>query len=142
LPVLSRQSVANIAFDLGLPVTDSGMLNNADTKLAARLLRVGGSLPTGLEEWNSKKTAWLDDLREVRNQATHRHLVHLVEIKSWDQQPPPPGPGKWTSDVVIDVRPGDSRPLIDFVATNYDTVLGLLKSSLDRLLVVLKLVGR
>jgi hypothetical protein len=79
-------------------------------------------------------------MRELRNQATHRHLVRLAEQKAWEKQQPPPGPGKWTSDFVVDIRVGDSKPLIPFIALNYDEVLKLLGGSLNLLRAILELM--
>lgn len=132
--------LANATFDLGLPIDDPRLLQKVDSKLRDGLTALGIERPTGLEGWRTRATPWLDDLWELRNQTTHRHLVRLVEQKAWEQQRPTPGPGKWTSDFVVDIRPGDSRPLIDFVALSYDDVLKLLRSSLELLRSVLKLV--
>ena len=132
--------LANAAFDLGIPIEDTSLLHNVQSQLRSYLGTLRVDRPTGLEDWHRRATPWLDDLRELRNQATHRHLVRLIEKKAWEQQPPPPGPGKWTSDFVVDVRPGHSPPLIDLVALNYDQVLNLVRSSFDLLHVVLELV--
>ena len=47
---------------------------------------------TGLDEW-VEEASWLQDVRELRNQATHRHLVKLLESKPWNEKPTTPPVG-------------------------------------------------
>lgn len=104
--------LVNFAFELGLAADDKGMQNNVWPMLGARMQRRGIAGPTGLEAWGPTRPTWLDDLQELRNQATHRNLIRLAEVKPWEQTPRTPGPGKWTSDFVVDVRDTsrDMRP--------------------------------
>jgi hypothetical protein len=133
--------LVNVAFELGLSADDKSIQNNVGARLAVVMQHRIIAGPTGLESWGTARPPWLADLQELRNQATHRHLIRLAEVKPWEQAPPAPGLCKWTSDFVVDVRAGDSRPLISFIATTYDEVMNLLRATLERLREVRELYG-
>ena len=140
--------LVNAAFDLDLSPNQAKLLSAVDAKVRGILrdeLMIKG-LPegpdTGLGKWvdpNKHDAGWLKALRELRNQASHRHLVRLAEEKVWERTRPQPGPGKWTSDFRVDLGSGQSEPLINFVVEQEEKVRGLLRETLFRLKSILSL---
>lgn len=137
--------LVNAAFDLDLS-PNQVKLSSVDPKVR-RILRdeltIEG-LPegpdTGLGKWvdpSKHDAGWLKALRELRNQASHRHLVRLAEEKVWETTQP--GPGKWTSDFGVDLGSGQSAQLINFVVEQEEKVRELLRETLFRLKSILSL---
>jgi hypothetical protein len=95
---------------------------------------------TGLDEW-VEEASWLQDVRELRNQATHRHLVKLLESKPWNEKPTtPPVGGYLRSECDVDLGDGREDPIGEWVALTVDKVQELLKRSAKRLAEVLTLL--
>ena len=95
---------------------------------------------TGLDEW-VEAASWLQDVRELRNQATHRHLVKLLESKPWSEKPTtPPVRGYLRSEYYVDLGDGREEPIGDWVALTVDRVHELLNRSAKRLADVLTLL--
>lgn len=61
-------------------------------------------------------------------------------IQAGGQNRPPAGPGTWTSDFVVDLGPGLSKGVIEFVAFTYENMLHLLRDSTRLLHAVLRLL--
>lgn len=100
---------------------------------------------TGLQAWRQPAHhgyPWLEDLRELRRQATHRHLVKMREQKPWEQKTitPPLDPAKFRSEFYVDLGNGREEPLDAFVALNADRVVKLVNESCDRLAVILSML--
>lgn len=97
---------------------------------------------TGLHDW-FKPQLWLRDVRELRNRATHRHLVKLRESKPWDEKPmTPPFRGYLRSECYVDLGDGREEPIAEWVPLTVDKVKALVNSSAKRLADVLTLLLR
>lgn len=124
--------VANAAFDLGLSAREATLPN-----VHARLEDVLGrelnlrTRRTGLERWF--KDTGFARLRDLRNQATHRHLVRLKEELSWREETPPPKPGKWRGEFLLDCGDGQTVPVFTFVPEQDESARALLRNSLTDL---------
>jgi len=95
---------------------------------------------TGIHDW-LRAEPWLTDIRELRNQATHRNLVKLRESKSWHEKPTlPPPRGYLRSECYVDLGNGREEPIAEWVPITVDKVKDLLNGSAKRLADVLTLL--
>ena len=111
---------ANVAFNCGYAVNDAKLrAKTLQLALTAMLGGVGAGGSTGFEAWADPAAhgaAWLPALRELRRQATHRHLVNTREAKPWAGQAlaAPLEPAQLTSHFYVDLGDNHEEALGDF----------------------------
>ena len=133
---------ANVGFNLGAPQGDTRLYETVSAALRQELER--GEMPTtvreitGLDAWRDPScpgATRLGDLRELRKQATHRHLVKMREAKPWSggALPAPVEPAKLRSEFYVDLGNGREEALDRFVGLTVDHVAQLVTASCSRL---------
>lgn len=140
----------NVAFNFDESSADTRLGDKIHQQLRQHLqatlkIRPPACDDTGLHAWRQPAEhghPWLEDLRELRRQATHRHLVRMREEKSWKQKTmtPPLDPAKFRSDFYVDLGSGREEALDAFVALNLDRIVNLVNTSCDRLAVILSML--
>ena len=140
----------NVAFNFGESPTDTHLDREIHDRVHQELqstlnMPAPGRDDTGLQAWLQPAQyghAWLKDLRGIRNQATHRHLVKMRERKPWEEKPvtAPLEPAKFRSEFYVDLEDGREEQLDFFVGLNVDRVKTLVNESCDRLAVILSML--
>jgi len=136
---------ANVVFEFNESPENMSLRKTVHQRIASELETKYGLAPpqsevTGLHYWLTPEP-WLRDMRELRNQATHRQLVKLLESKAWDKElTTPPAGGYLRSECYVDLGDGREEPIGAWVALTVDQVKDLLNVSAKRLAVVLTLL--
>ena len=136
---------ANVVFEFNESPENMGLRKTVHQRMANELeTKYGLASPqsevTGLHYWLTPEP-WLQDMRELRNQATHRQLIKLREAKAWNEKPTtPPAGGYLRSECYVDLGDGREEPIGTWVALTVDKIKDLLNVSAKRLAVVLTLL--
>lgn len=135
---------ANIAFNVGVSPRDPDLRDKIQAELVGqseRTLQIPSppaGASTGIESWRGPAqpgaSTRLRDLRELRHQATHRHLVGMREHRPWSGGgvSPPVEPAKLRSEFYVDLGKGREEPLDQFAALAVDEVVRLVNASCGR----------
>ena len=136
---------ANVVFGFGESPENTRLLQAVHRRIRDELGAKYNVVPpqsedTGLQDWLNPEP-WLQDVRELRNQATHRHLVKLLESKPWNEKPTtPPFRGYLRSECYVDLGDGREEPMGEWVALTVDKVKELVNRSAARLADVLTML--
>jgi len=141
---------ANVAFNLGHAPTNTQLRKKIHAALRRELdLTLKMPRPaceiTGLEAWvdpSRHGAGRLEALRELRRQATHRHLVNMRENKPWTggALPAPVEPAKLRSEFYVDLGNGREESLHDFVGLSVEHIAQLVSATCRRFATILQLL--
>ena len=136
----------NVVFEFGEDPRNTRLIEVVHGRIRSELESKHSLLPpaseaTGLQDWIKPKP-WLQDVLNLRNEATHRNLITLREAKPWDAtpRPTPPFPGYLRSECYVDFGDGREEPIGEWAALTVDKVRDLVNSSAKRLADVLTLL--
>lgn len=136
---------ANVLFEFGESTKNMQLTQTVHERIRSELetkyqLTPPQSEATGLHDWVNP-AAWLRDVRDLRNRATHRQLVKLRESKPWDEKSTtPPFRGYLRSECFVDLGDGGEALIAEWVPLTVDKFKELVNRSAKRLAEVLTLL--